>query len=215
MSQAAAEKDLIVLAADADIKFAMHALLSRSESLGIAPIDFDVVRHHNRDPGCRTQAANYLRPHLGRYARSLVIFDRDGCGSDRSRVDVQNQVELGLRRNGWEDRSKAIVIDPELEAWVWGFQEALSVLDWSGSYGSLRSWLGEQGLWPASAQKPPDPKKALDAVMRHTRRWRSSRIYEGIASAANFAHCQDAAFCELKDTLQLWFPLPQEAPSDG
>lgn len=215
MNQAAAEKDLIVLAADADISCAMQALLSRSESLGIAPIDFDVVRHHNRDPGCRTQAANYLRPHLGRYARSLVIFDRDGCSSNRFRVDVQNQVELDLRRNGWKDRSKAIVIDPELEAWVWGFQEALLVLGWSGSYGSLRSWLGEQDLWPASAQKPPDPKKALDAVMRRTRRWRSPRIYEKIASAANLAHCQDAAFCELKDTLQLWFPSQQEALLGG
>ena len=215
MNQAAAEKDLIVLAADADIRFAMQALLSRSESLGIAPIDFNVVRHHNRDSGCRTQAANYLRPRLGRYARSLVIFDRDGCSSNSSRVDIQNRVELDLRRNGWEDRSKAIVIDPELEAWVWGCQEALLVLGWSEEYGSLRSWLDEQGLWPASAQKPPDPKKALDAVRRRTGLKRSPRIYERIASAANFAHCQDVAFCELKDTLQLWFPLPQEAPSDG
>lgn len=215
MNQAAAEKDLIVLAADADISFAMRALLGRSESLGIAPIDFDVFRHNDRDPGCRTQAANYLRPHRDRYARSLVIFDRDGCSSDRSRVGVQNRVEVDLRRNGWEDRSKAIVIDPELEAWVWGYPETLPVLRWNESHHDLKQWLGNKSLWPASAQKPPDPKKALDAVMRRTRRRRSPRIYEGIASAANLAHCQDAAFCELKDTLQLWFPSQQEALLGG
>ena len=29
-------------------------------------------------------------------------------------------VETDLSRNGWADRTKAIVIDPELEVWVWG-----------------------------------------------------------------------------------------------
>ena len=215
MNQADAEKDLIVLAADADMGYAVQALLSRRKSLGIARIEFDVIRHNEKDPGCRTQAANYLRPHLGRYARSLVIFDRDGCSSNDSREDIQGQVEGDLQRNGWQGRSKAIVSDPELEAWVWGYPEALPVLRWNESHRDLKQWLGNKNLWSSSAQKPLDPKKALDAVMRRTRLRRSPRIYERIASAANFEHCQDAAFCELRNTLQRWFPLPQEAPSGG
>lgn len=207
MNQPAPQKDLVVLVADTDILQAMKVLLRRSESLGIAPIDFYVFPHHNRDPGCRTQAANYLRPYLNSYRRSLVLFDREGCSSNFSRTDIQCQVELDLRRNGWEDRSKAIVIDPELETWIWGYQEIVPALAWHGNYGSLRNWLSERKLWPVSEAKPPDPKKALEAVMKHTKRRRSPRIYEQIAQAANFEHCQDAAFDELKNTLQLWFPL--------
>lgn len=208
MNQADTQRDLIVLVADADIREAARGLLSRNKTLGIAEISFDVIQHNNRDSGCRTQAANYLRQYLRDYHRSLVLFDRNGCSSSLSRADIQKQVESDLRRNGWEDRSKAIVIDPELEAWIWGFQEALPVLGWSGSYGSLKGWLSEQKLWRTSAPKPPDPKKALKRVMEHTKnRRRSPRIYEQLAREANFEHCQDPAFCELMDTLQLWFPL--------
>ena len=196
-----------MLVADADIREATRGLLGRSESLGIAQIDYDIIQHTKRDPGCRTQAANYLRPYLRRYVHSLVIFDRDGCTSNDSRTDIQNRVESDLRRNGWKNRSKAIVIDPELEAWVWGYQEALPALRWNGSYRSLKGWLSKNRLWPVSASKPPDPKKALEAVMKHTGRRRSPRIYEQIAHAANFEHCQDAAFNEFRNTLQLWFPL--------
>lgn len=207
MNQPAPQKDLVVLVADADILQAMKVLLRRSESLGIAPIDFYVFPHHNRDPGCRTQAANYLRPYLNSYRRSLVLFDREGCSSNFSRTDIQCTVELDLRRNGWEDRSKAIVIDPELETWIWGYHEIVPALAWRGDYGSLRNWLSERKLWPVSEAKPPDPKKALEAVMKHTGRRRSPRIYEQISKVANFEHCQDAAFNELRSTLQLWFPL--------
>ena len=207
MRQSAPQKDLVVLVADADIWKAVEGLLRRSESLGIAQIAFDVFRHNNRDSGCRTQAANYLRQHIGCYAHSLVIFDRHGCSSSDSRADIQNQVELDLRKNGWKDCSKAIVIDPELEAWIWGYQEALPVLGWPGGYDSLRHWLRQKRLWPASAAKPPNPKRALKAVMGHTKQKRRSEVYEQIAHAANFEHCQDAAFDELRSTLQLWFPL--------
>lgn len=207
MSQSVPQKDLVVLAADVDILQVMKVLLCRSESLGIAQVSFDIFRHNNRDSGCRTQAVNYLRPHMGSYAHSLVIFDRYGCSSSDSRTNIQKQVESDLRKNGWADRSKAIVIDPELEVWIWGCQEALPVLGWRDGYDSLRHWLSQRGLWSVSAAKPPDPKKALKAVMRHTNQTHWSMVHEQLARAANFEHCQDAAFDELKNTLQIWFPL--------
>lgn len=207
MSQSAPQKDLVVLVADAHIRGATKGLLSRSENLGIAQIDFDITPHNPRDPGCRTQAKNYLRQYLRYYVHSLVIFDRHGCTSDDSRTDIQNRVESDLRKNGWEDRAKAIVIEPELEAWVWGYQEALPVLGWQDGYDSLRQWLRQEGLWPVSAAKPPDPKKAMKAVMEHTKQKPGEKVFEQIARAANFKHCQDAAFNELRNTLQLWFPL--------
>lgn len=208
MSQSAPQKDLVVLVADAHIQQTIEDLLHQSESLGIAQIAFDIFRHNNKDSGCRTQAVNYLRQHINFYTHSLVVFDRHGCSSSDSRVDIQNQVELGLRRNGWQDRSKAIVIDPELEVWIWGCQEALPVLGWQDGYDSLRHWLRQKRLWPDSALKPPDPKKALKAVMGRTKQRRLSGVLYGqIAHAVNFEHCQDAAFNEFRNTLQSWFPL--------
>ena len=195
-----------MLVADAHMEYATKSLLGRSERLGVARIDSHVIRHPNQDPGCRTNAVNYLRQYIRGFRYSLVLFDRHGCGSSRSRQDIQNRVERDLRINGWEDRAKAIVIDPELEAWVWGYPEIAQVLRWKNNYSDLRNWLSEQGVWPAEALKPPDPKVALRRVMKRTGRIRSARMYEQIAGVANFSNCQDAAFHDLKSTLQSWFP---------
>ena len=104
-----------MLVPDADIEQAMKGLLVRTDSIDIAPMDLEIRRHVNRDSGCRTNAANFLRPYLRAYHYALVIFDRHGCGSRGTREEIQEEVEIDLTRNGWEGRSKAIVIDPELE----------------------------------------------------------------------------------------------------
>ena len=103
-----------MLVPDADIEQAMYGLLVRADSIDIAPVDFEVRRHVNRDSGCRTDAAKFLRPFSRTYRHALVVFDRHGCGSRGTREEIQEQVEIDLARNGWENRSKAIVIDPEL-----------------------------------------------------------------------------------------------------
>ena len=97
--------DLIVLVADKDLEEAVRALLTRTDDLELGSFRFEVRRHPNRDGGCRTGAANFLRPFLQRYRRSLVLFDRDGCGSNLSRVEIQGDVETDLSRNGWADRT--------------------------------------------------------------------------------------------------------------
>ena len=100
-----------MLVPDADIEQAMKGLLVRTGSIDIAPMDFEIRRHVNRDSGCKTNAANFLRPYSRTYRRALVVFDRHGCGSRGTREEIQEEVEIGLTRNGWEGRSKAIVID--------------------------------------------------------------------------------------------------------
>ena len=110
MSQIVDAVDLVVLVADKDLEEAVEALLARTGDLQLRPFRFEVRRHPNRDGGCRTGAANFLRPFLQRYRRSLVLFDRDGCGSSRSRTEIQREVDADLARNGWADRTKAIGI---------------------------------------------------------------------------------------------------------
>ena len=198
-------KDLVVLTADADMLATIDTLLRRSESLGIRDVSFDVERHLLRDAGCRAHASSWLRAHIRNYQYAIVMFDHHGCGSQKPRASIQEDVEQDLSRNGWPDRSKAIVVEPELEAWVWNSSQGTAeALGWA-NYAGLRSWLNKRRLWPAADIKPPDPKEALKRVMEDRKLPRSSTLFEDMASHVQMDGCQDAAFLELKTTLQNWF----------
>ena len=208
MSGPAAEaKDLFVLAADLDMKNALEGLLARPGPLSIRNVDFDIERHPYRDSGCRTDAVEYLRPFLRGYRHALVVFDHHGCGSRRSREVIQQDIGNNLKRNGWEDRARAIVIEPELEVWVWAESPDVSrVLGWGSRYRELRRWLAAEGLWPAGHPKPHDPKEAMERAIGHSRSQLSSRIFRELANTVNFDGCKDSAFNELQATLRAWFP---------
>lgn len=198
---------LIVLAADRDIEEAMRALLGRPESLGMRPVLFECRRHPNRDPGCRANAAEFLRPFRNRFSHALVVFDREGCGSSESRNTIERTVGSELKHSGWRTRGKAVVIDPELEEWLWSDSPAvLKGLGWNRGYAELRSWLEEEGVWDPSSTKPHEPKAALYRTLRRTHRRRSARLYGEIASRVSLMRCRDAAFGKLKAILQAWFP---------
>ena len=211
MSRGVDAVDMVVLVADKDLEETVKALLLRTADLGLGSFRFEVRRHPNRDGGCRTGAANFLRPFLQRYGRSLVLFDRDGCGSSLAREEIQGNVEADLSRNGWADRTKVIVIDPELEAWVWGdLMQTCGILGWGEDVADLRRHLSSRGLWQRRDRKPPDPKGAMRTAMEYAppghRRRRSARLFHEIAASAAVDHCQDPAFNELRRTLQAWFP---------
>ena len=202
---------LIVLVADLDIEQAIRGLLSRPHRIRIGNVTFDVRRHPNRDPGCRTQAAEYLRPFVGRYQRSMVVFDLHGSGSTVSREETQQAVEHQLGTNGWSKRSKAVVIEPELEAWVWTRSSHVSrALGWESRYDQLRAWLESQGLWPSEFPKPLDPKRAMQRAMERAalrkRVRRSPTKFHDLAQRIDSGSCRDPAFSEMRATLRDWFP---------
>jgi hypothetical protein len=89
-------------------------------ALGIRPVAFDVYPHPERDPGCRLKAHEFLRVALASHEHALVLFDRAGCGKEGvGRAALEREVEERLAASGWSARAAAIVMDPELEAWVW------------------------------------------------------------------------------------------------
>ena len=201
------ENDLIVLVADKNMASAVEGLLSRPEALGISAIQRDVYTHPERDPGCLRKSADFLKPFTSGYAHALVLLDRDGCGMDQlSRRELEQQVETQLDSGGWGDRAAAIVIDPELEAWVWSDSpEVSSVLGWGVRTPDLRTWLHEQGFPCDGMQKPVRPKEAVERVLREVRKPRSSAIYEELATKVSVRRCTDPAFGKLKETLKAWF----------
>ena len=207
--------DLIVLVADLDIENVARGLLVRAKSLGIRPLRFDVERHPNRDNGCRTQAAAQLRPFRDGYGHALVIFDLHGSGSSTSREETQAEVEDQLASDGWRGRSKAIVIDPEVEAWVWTRSARLpETLGWRGDRAHLQGWLTRRGFWPEDRLKPPDLKEAMREVMREARARRSPDRFLRLVGETALQGCRDPAFGELRDTLRTWF-LGGSAPAGG
>ena len=105
------------------------------------------------------------------------------------------------------DWAEVLVIDPELEVWVWSDSpHVASSLGWTERSGDLRAWLTEQGLWPTNEAKPPDPKAAVEAVVWHVQTPRSSSIYRKLATNVSLHRCTDASFNRLLGILRTWFP---------
>lgn len=211
MRQEAGADKLVALVADRDIEEALTKLFRRTAALGVGELRCDITKHPGRDAGCMGDATNFLRQFLRTHRYGLVVFDRYGCGSDASREEIEAAIEGDLSRNGWEHRARAVVIDPELEQWVWSSSPAVSAaLGWGGKHGELRSWLAQRGLWDDGLPKPSDPKRAmiqaLQGASRATRRRRSARIFGEIAASVSVEGCEDPAFRKLLKTLRGWFP---------
>ncbi len=204
------ESDLVVLTADKNMKFAMEGLLSRPQALALRPLSAVFYIHPESDPGCLLHADAFLRPFARRFAHAIVMFDREGCGKDtRTRAELELQVVSTLSRSGWAARAAAIVIDPELENWVFSDSpEVDAAMGWKRDFPPLRIWLEEQNFLAAGQIKPTHPKEAMEAALRRARMPRSSSIYGRLARNVSFGRCTDDAFQKLKSILQEWFSAP-------
>jgi hypothetical protein len=204
----AALRDLVVLVADKDMEQATRALLQRPASLGISAPTHDIYTHPARDNGCRTASHELLRPLASQCRYALVIFDREGSGGDAlDREDLERQVEKQLAANGWANRCAALVLDPELEIWMWADSPELDqVIGWAGRRPPVREWLRTRGFMLTAEGKPGRPKEALHEALRHVRKQPSASLFAALAARAGLSRCIDPAFLKFKATLQRWFP---------
>ena len=100
-----------------------------------------------------------------------------------------------------------VVIEPELEAWVFSASPHVSrVLGWKDQSSVLREALKKRDFWKPGDPKPADPKAALKYVLGKTGKSRSSSLFRELAQKASTKGCQDRAFLRLKNLLQDWFP---------
>lgn len=216
MTAQSGRKDLVVLVADRHTEATISGLLSRRQALAIRAVTFDLFVHPERDPGCLRKSRVFLQAQSNNYAYALVVFDRDGCGRENdARVELEQQVERELEEGGWAGRASVIVIDPELEVWVWSQSpEVDRALGWSLRKPDLRTWLQSRKLLPERRQKPSDPKEALEEALRHVRKPPSAAIFAQLAGQVSTQRCTDGAFVKLRDTLQAWFGAePRVGPS--
>ena len=200
-------KDLVVLAADKDLQFALEGLLTRPEALGIRPIEKDIFVEPEHDPGCALRGVEFLRPFASQYRHGLLIFDHEGSGREgQARKQLQNNLNRAFARFWGEDRACAIVIAPELEAWVWSTSPHVSdVSGWGSRRPGLRRWLVQQRWLGRDEIKPARPKEAFQAALRQARQPRSASLYRQLAERVSLQDCEDEAFREFRDVLRTWF----------
>ena len=169
--------------------------------------DIDLV-HPRRDPGCYHEAHEFLRPFRESYRHALVAFDRAWEGAPaQDALDLERDVRQRLGGDGWAD---VVVIEPELEAWVWSDSPHVDeCLGWRDRNPDLRSWLQQQALWTEGHAKPTDPKAAVARALRTVNLPRSSAIYGNLARRVSVERCADASFARVRARLGEWFP--QEA----
>lgn len=202
-------KDLIALVADKNMEFAIKGILKRTASLNIREISYDIKVHSHRDPGIYKTAHDFLRIFINKYSYAIIMLDKEGCGCNEDSSQIANDIQSKLNSSGWGNRSKVIVIDPELEIWIWSDSPEVSVcMGWDNT--TLRSWLQSEGHILSNIQKPQNPKLVFESALRITRKPRSSSIYREIAEKVSFERCIDPAFQKLKSTLQQWFPEDRE-----
>lgn len=199
-------RDLIVLAADKSIEAAIKGILGRTQSLRIKPLGYDTLVHPGRDPGCFRDGDKLLTQFVREYLHGLVVFDKEWDGapfSDAKALAADVDERLGVV---WGDRAKCVVIDPELESWVWSDSpHVATILGWENRNPGLRERMKAAGLWPDGSAKPTDPKRAYELALREANLPRSSSIFRALASRVGFERCSDASFQLLVDTLRGWF----------
>jgi hypothetical protein len=199
-------KDLVILVPDKNTQYALKGALSRPEALGIRPISFEFRVHTGRDGGVRKSGPELIALDRRQFKHALLLLDYEGSGTESPEGTILES-ELDRRLSAqWKTDAKAIVIEPELDVWIWGGDNAIeAAIDWPGAKG-IRDWLAEQGFAFQPNGKPIRPKEAIEMALRVARLPRSSSLYQSIATKLSVRHCADEAFLRLRHQLRTWFP---------
>lgn len=206
-------QDLAIVAADKQIAHTLEGLLSRPQSIGIRPIQPPtIVEHPHRDPGVWKRGHELLAFYANDHAHGLVVLDHAWDGNPYDRPEELARTIEESCRPAWGERAKCIVIDPELENWVWTrSQRVAKELRWP-DYQQLGQWLAARGHTFSDMGKPQDPKAAYQDALREKQLPASARLFRRLAENVSFRSCRDPAFLSLLSALRSWFPPALEEP---
>ena len=165
----------------------------------------DLVKAPNTDAGVYREAPNLLNDGFrATHERAVVMLDAKFPGSPKAE---QIRTDISGRLEGVWQHYAVVVIEPELEAWLW--QDNPNVAEALDCPADFRSVLAQSGHWPHGQAKPDDPKAALEHLKRQHRADISNAAKRRLAERISVKHCQDAAFTQLCAQLRIWFPLEQ------
>ncbi|MFD3451725.1 hypothetical protein ACFWVC_06050 [Streptomyces sp. NPDC058691] len=216
------KRELVFLVADSGMEAMIGTFLGRNDfyrKLGCAPFDFnaktDIIKAGGHDPGLvKREAGQILNLRRKEFRRAMVVVDNAYAGSpgpDVIRARIAAQLE------GIWDQFAVVVIDPELENWFWVDSPDLlkRALVWTRKDDDRtpKAVLEEAGLWQAGADKPTDPKRAVEYLYKqgHTRDATNGIFKRLAAGLPSVRRCTDESFRQLTATLCEWFP--SQAPT--
>ena len=138
----------------------------------------------------------------------MIVLDHAWEGVPAaSGAALEALIDEKLDEAGMADWAVPVVIEPELEAWVFSPSPHVpDVLGWKPSWSPIREALEERNLWVAADAKPTDPKAAIEYILGRTGKSRSASLFRRLARKVNTAGCRDRAFLRFKKLLQGWFP---------
>lgn len=125
-------KPLLVIVADKDMRELFRGLFMRDdfpEQLGCRNVEIEerdiISPPGEKDPGLFTRAEALARPFLKSHEHLLLVLDSKWQGSPGTKK-IKDNLGSRLEKNGWQkDRFAVLVIDPELEGWLWSDRRAL------------------------------------------------------------------------------------------
>lgn len=200
--------DLLVVLEGPRDRAVMGALLKRPYDVGIQPITFDL---DVRASAVISQGPDIARTRRREFRYAICLWDHAGSGQEgKPPPRVQGQVQARLNRNTLKGCSKALVIVPALEVWLWQDRTAIAaVLEVEED--RLVEWLNDWQRMqfparPVETLVQQQPKEALEEVVRRAGEKPDSALYGRITSAANLnLWSQEASFRRLWRTLRNWF----------
>lgn len=205
------KRPLVILVADGTMRAVFQAFFRRSHfhsTFQCQRFEFDPAREvfsssPYTDGGVCKHCVELLRGYQRTHHRALVVIDQQ-FGAERPASEVQRGMKIRLSRSGWGDRVQVIVIDPELEVWLW--QDNPNVPRALNHRGDLRKDLMSSGDWPVDCAKPFKPKETIQRLIRANRAGTPMAVYAKIAERVSVEGCVDGAFITLRETLRSWFP---------
>lgn len=172
--------------------------------------DQDLVRDTiGKDPGVWKRAHELLRGYKQSHRHAIVMLDEAFDGSPGA-ARLEGEIGNRMSSNGWNSRHEVIVLQPELESWIWqDCPEVESAFNYRQTQGTtLRAKLAKESLWDPETPKPADPKACAEWTRKTCRAKNLSYVYNTVARTVPIPPSPDPQFVKLRSTLSGWFPPP-------
>lgn len=207
-------RDLIILVPDLQCEATLVGFFGRDgfhHSLGCGQFVFDprqdLLRESRNDPGVWKNSHELLRLKRPTHRNALIVLDNAWEGSPGV-AQIEKDIAGNMTSCGWNRKQfEVIVINPELEAWIWQDHIHVERAFGHASPPSLREKLREVSLWPDGSHKPPDPKLAVEIAQRWYRFGPPSPVFAEIATKISLRGCVDPAFLKMQGAIRTWFPV--------
>lgn len=167
-------RDCFFLLADKNMQATFEGFLTRPaffRSLACGEFAFEPrldlsVAAGDNDPGLYTRGHELLRPYQASHRHAVVALDADWDGSPGGEA-ISEHLTARIKATGWEaDRFVVIVIDPELENWIWQQNDHVARgLGFSDS-DELLADPDLRAAWPHEQAKPSSPKEILESLLQ-------------------------------------------------